>query len=95
MRPKKVGGTNAARFVGRLRNWERDGRVFHGAIYGHPAYPNGHEMTTSPVRRCVQRGPKRLVATTNGVYEIEGVGSHADELWFQEQCEISAARGAK
>ncbi len=43
-------------------------RRLHGNVYGNPKFPDGHEVTTSSIKKVDY--PNKRVETQNSVYEL-------------------------
>mgnify|MGYP001555668663 CR=1 FL=1 len=85
-------GTNPARVLGKLRNWERNGDALDGVLYGHPVFADGQDHTTSVVRYTYTRGSKRYVRCLSCTYELDGPGDERGELFFAQKLQSTDER---
>lgn len=55
------------------------GLSFNGKVYGHPRFPDGHQVTTSPIMEVLEGG---IVKTQSGsVYLLGKVNKQYDEMF--------------
>ena len=64
-----------------LTDWRLAGQTLKGAVLEHPRFPNGHQVTTSPVCRVEKGVQGHQAVTSNGSRYV--LGGVVDLLEFE------------